>query len=48
MSKWSLSGSRVSMDWDGSAGEIEERPPLKILVLGDFSGRGTHRNHSVR
>jgi type VI secretion system ImpB/VipA family protein len=48
MSKWSLSGSRVSMDWDGSAGEIEERPPLKILVLGDFSGRGTHRNPQER
>lgn len=48
MSKWSLSGSRAGMESDDPAGEVEELPPLKIIVLGDFSGRGTHRKAKQR
>lgn len=48
MSKWSLSGSRVGLESDEPAGEVEELPPLKIIVLGDFSGRGTQRNAKQR
>ena len=48
MSKWSLSGSRAGMESDDPSGEVEERPPLKVIVLGDFSGRGTHRNAKQR
>lgn len=48
MSKWSLSGSRASMESEDPASEVEERPPLKVIVLGDFSGRGTQRNAKQR
>lgn len=48
MSKWSLSGSRASLEAGDAAGETKEPPPLKLIVLGDFSGRGTHRNAKQR
>ncbi|WP_254511520.1 type VI secretion system contractile sheath domain-containing protein [Anatilimnocola floriformis] len=45
---WSLGGSRVGMEAADGAEEIDEKLPLKIVVLGDFSGRGSQRNAKAR
>lgn len=49
MSKsWSLGGARVGMETDDQAEEIDEKKPLKLVVIGDFSGRGSQRNAKPR
>ena len=45
---WSLSGARVGMESAEQLEEIEEKKPLRIVVLGDFSGRGSQRNAKAR
>ncbi len=45
---WSLDGAQVGMESAERAEEVDERPPLKIVVLGDFSGRGSQRNAKAR
>lgn len=45
---WSLDGGRAGMESPGSGDEVEEKKPLKIVVIGDFSGRGSQRNAKPR
>jgi type VI secretion system protein ImpC len=45
---WSLDGGRAGMESGDQGDEVEERKPLKIVVIGDFSGRGSQRNAKPR
>src|SRR6478609_4815512 len=45
---WSLDGGRAGMESSEQGDEVEEKKPLKIVVLGDFSGRGSQRNAKPR
>lgn len=45
----SLDSAQVGMESAEQLEEVEERPPLKIVVLGDaLSGRGSQRNAKAR
>jgi type VI secretion system protein ImpC len=48
MGKWSLDGAQVGMESSEQAAEVDEQQPLKIVVIGDFSGRGSQRNAKPR
>lgn len=48
MGKWSLDGAQVGMESSEQAGEVDEQQPLKIVIVGDFSGRGSQRNAKPR
>ena len=45
---WSLDGGRAGMESPGAGDEVEEKKPLKIAIIGDFSGRGSQRNAKPR
>lgn len=49
MSKsWSLDGGRASMESPEQSAKVDEQQPLKIVIIGDFSGRGSQRNAKLR
>ncbi len=41
---WSLDGGCAGMESSEQADEVDEQQPLKIVIVGDFSGRGSQRN----
>jgi type VI secretion system protein ImpC len=45
---WSLDGGRAGMESSEQADEVDEQQPLKIVIVGDFSGRGSQRNAKPR